>query len=134
MPQIGGSMSDQTVKISFSSKNRRVLIHKSTLRALGMPQYIRFLLNKRRKCVAVQVCEAIDRDCFKVPELKPEDVYEISSVNFVKMVYTLGEWNINSSYRVCGEAFSEKRLVEFDLTEAVTITEEEFEDDEQSAG
>ena len=126
-------MSDQTVKISFSSKNRRVLIHKSTLRALGMPQFIRFLLNRNKKCVAVQVCEAMDRDCFKVPDLKPEDVYEISSINFVKMVYTLGSWNINSSYRVSGISYPEKRLVEFDLTEAETITEEEFQDDERSA-
>lgn len=34
--------------ISFSDKTHRILVHKSLLRGLKMPQYIRFLLNKNR--------------------------------------------------------------------------------------
>lgn len=118
--------------ISFSMKRRRVLIYRSSLRALGMPSNIRFLLNMKKKKVAVQACEAIDRDSFKVPEIIDggKDQYEISSVNFLKMVYKLAGWKDDGTYRIAGVVFPENRLVEFELGDAVKIADEEFVDPE----
>lgn len=118
--------------ISFSMKRRRVLIYRSSLCALGMPSNIRFLLNMKQKKVAVQACEAIDRDFFKVPEIIDggKDQYEISSVNFLKMVYKLAEWKDDGTYRISGVVFPENRLVEFELGDAVKIADEEFVDPE----
>lgn len=118
--------------ISFSMKRRRVLIYRSSLRALGMPSNIRFLLNMKQKKVAVQACEAIDRDSFKVPEIIDggKDQYEISSVNFLKMVYKLAGWDNDGTYRISGVVYPENRLVEFELGDAVKIADEEFVDPE----
>lgn len=118
--------------ISFSMKRRRVLIYRSSLRALGMPSIIRFLLNMKQKKVAVQACEAIDRDSFKVSEIIDggKDQYEISSVNFLKMVYKLAGWKDDGTYRIAGVVFPENRLVEFELGDAVKIADEEFVDPE----
>lgn len=39
--------------ISFSMKKGRVLIYRCTLRSLGVPKNIRFLLNVKKKRIAV---------------------------------------------------------------------------------
>lgn len=86
----------------------------------------------KQKKVAVQACEAIDRDSFKVPEIIDggKDQYEISSVNFLKMVYKLAGWKDDGTYRIAGVVFAENRLVEFELGDAVKIADEEFVDPE----
>lgn len=86
-------MADDVCKLSFSLKRRRVLIHRSTLKALEHPQNIRFLMNKKKCRVAVQSCEAIDRDNFIVPDLKPSETYEITSISFLKVIYGLAGWD-----------------------------------------
>ena len=122
-------MSDTYTGISFSLKRRRVMIHRSTLRALGMPKNIRFLLNMKKKRIAVQVCEAIDRDSFKAPDhFKSYECYEISSLNFLSVVYKMAGWDSDRNYRIKGRLFAENRLVEFELSEAVVIADEEFVD------
>ena len=116
--------------ISISFKRRRVMIHKSTLRALELPQNIRFLLNKGEKKVAVQCCEAIDRDNFDVPLLSANETFEITSISFVQVLYALGDWDFDKSYRISGTFYSSNRLVEFDLADAAAISDEEFVDEE----
>ena len=118
--------------ISFSMKRRRVLIYRCTLRALGMPKNLRFLLNMKKKRVAVQACEAIDRDSFKVPEfnLGSKDQYEITSQNFLNIIYKTAEWDREKTYRMSGTVYPENRLVEFDLKNVEEISEEEFVDPE----
>ena len=123
-------MSDEVSRLSFSLKRRRVLIHRSTLRALELPQNIRFLLNKKKVRVAVQCCEAIDRDIFSVPDLKPSETFEISSINFLKIIYGLAKWDEERSYRVSGTLYKANRLIEFDLMDAETISDDDFVDQE----
>lgn len=117
--------------ISFSDKTHRILVHKSLLRGLKMPQYIRFLLNKKSRCIAVQACDPVDRDIFKVPEMKADDSYEISSAGFVAFVYKLAEWDKEKSYRIEGTFYPGNRLAEFDLSRAWTIAPEQFTDNEE---
>lgn len=116
--------------ISISFKRRRVMIHKSTLRVLGLPHNIRFLLNKGEKKVAIQCCEAIDRDNFDVPALDANETYEITSISFVQVLYALGNWDFDKSYRISGTFYSTNRLVEFDLADATAISDDEFVDEE----
>lgn len=118
--------------ISFSMNRGRVLIYRCTLRSLGVPKNIRFLLNVKKKRIAVQVCEAIDRDSFKVPEFEKggKDQYEISSKSFLKIVYRIAGWNAEGTYRITGEVYPENRLVEFAFGDAVAIADEEFVDPE----
>ena len=123
-------MSDEVGRLSFSLKRRRVLIHRSALRVLEQPQNIRFLLNKKKVRVAVQCCEAIDRDIFAVPDLKPSETFEISSINFLKVIYGLAKWDEERTYRVSGRLFKANRLIEFDLKDAEIISDDDFVDQE----
>lgn len=118
--------------ILFFMKRGRVLIYRCTLRSLGVPKNIRFLLNVKKKRLVVQVCEAIDWDSFKVPEFEKcgKDQYEISSKSFFKMVYRIAGWNAEGTYRITGEVYPENRLVEFAFGDAVAIADEEFVDPE----
>ena len=118
------------IGISFSLERGRVLIHRSALRSIGMPSNIRFLLNTGAKKVAVQVCEAIDRDSFTVPNLEDTGSYEICSMNFINVLYRLAGWKKEKSYRIYGNVFAKNRLVEYDLSDATEITDEEFVDPE----
>ena len=126
-------MSEDKGRLSFSLKRRRVLIHRSTLRALGRPQGIRFLLNTGSGKVAVQSCEVTDRDSFVVPDLKPKENYDISSVSFLQVVYKLAGWDPVKTYRVEGNVFENGHLVEFILKDAVVISDEEFVDTDADA-
>lgn len=123
-------MADDVCKLSFSLKRRRVLIHRSTLKALEHPQNIRFLMNKKKCRVAVQSCEAIDRDNFIVPDLKPSETYEITSISFLKVIYSLAGWDEDKTYRVEGSFYGENHLVEFLLKSAEVITDDDFVDQE----
>ena len=118
------------IGISFSLERGRVLIHRSALRSIGMPSNIRFLLNTGAKKVAVQACEAIDRDSFTVPNLDEMGSYEICSMNFINVLYRLAGWKKEKSYRIYGNVFAKNRLVEYDLSDATEITDEEFVDPE----
>lgn len=118
--------------ISLSLKRRRILIYKETLRSIGAPQNIRFLLNMKKKRIAVQACEAIDRDSFTVPDLTTmkDSQYEITSITFVRMVYKLAGWSENLTYRIMGTVYPQNHLVEYELENAIIITDEEFVDPE----
>ena len=127
-------MINEKLRVSFSLKRRRVLIHRTTLRALSNPTNIRFLMNTKDKKVAVQSCEAIDRDNFVVPDFNTVSQFEITSVNFLQIIYKLAKWDEDKSYRIEGQAFTRNRLVEFDLMKATTIADEEFVDEEANEG
>lgn len=118
--------------LSFSFKRGRTLIYHATIRELGDPEYIRFLLNKKEKTVAIQCCEAIDKDRFKVPAF-PKDrkfQYEIYSISFISMVYKLAGWQIGKNYRMHGYSVPKYRLIIFELAGAEQISDEEFIDPE----
>ncbi len=74
--------------LSFNIRRGRMLIYHSTIRAMGEPEYIRFLFNNRDKKIAVQRCEAIDRDSFRVPKVVPGErfQFDITSSPFLSEV------------------------------------------------
>ena len=126
--------SDIKVGLSFSLRRGRLLIHHATIRAIGNPDYMRFLLNSKEKHIAVQCCEAIDRDNFRVPELIEGDKYtfEISSSPFVSVIYKACGWDKETTYVVYGIVHEKYRLVDFDLTTAQVINPDEFVDPENA--
>jgi hypothetical protein len=118
--------------LSFNIRRGRMLIYHSTIRAMGEPEYIRFLFNNRDKKIAVQRCEAIDRDSFRVPKVVPGDrfQFDITSSPFLSVVYKACHWSLDESYLVYGVNHPEHNLVEFELKEAIQITPEQFIDPE----
>lgn len=118
--------------LSFNIRRGRMLIYHSTIRAIGEPEYIRFLFNNKDKKIAVQSCEAIDRDSFRVPKVIPGErfQFDISSSPFLSVVYKACHWSLDESYLVYGVSHPEHRLVEFELKSAIQITPDQFVDPE----
>jgi hypothetical protein len=128
-------MTDNEIRhngVSFSLKRGRTLIYRATIRELDNPECIRFLLSRKQKKVAVQVCEVIDKDSFRVPDFSSDKKiqYEISSMNFLNIIYGMMNWDPQKAYHLRGYLVPKYRLVLYDLTEAKAIKEEEFVDPE----
>lgn len=79
----------------------------------------------------MQVCEPIDQDTFKVPDLSNMEIqFEISSMSFVTIIYDMMKWNPEGTYRIRGVAVEKYRLTLFDLSKAEVISDAEFVDPE----
>lgn len=113
--------------MSFSLKRGRALIYRSTLKEIGEPSYIRLLINKKLKRIAVQCCEEIDKESYEVPDYSTLDQFEISSLNLITLIYKMAGWESDKSYRVYGYPVTKYRLVLFCLDEGKEITDAQFE-------
>lgn len=111
--------------ISLSMKRARILIYQATIKAIGEPDYIRFLFNPERKRLAIQACEYSETDSFRVPSNFGYDrEFEITSTQMQKLIGKSCGWARDKTYRIFGVVHSEYALVEFDLEQAVLINEE----------
>ena len=119
--------------LSFSFRRGRLLVYYSTIRNLGMPEYVRFLLNSKEKRIAIQKCEEIDRDGIRVPKRGEIEKYqfEINSSPLLSVIYKKCNWDYEKSYLVSGEAFPKNNLIDFDLNTAVIIAQDQFVDPER---
>lgn len=118
--------------LSLSFRRGKLMIHRATIRAIGDPEYIRFLINKKDRRLSVQTCEEIDRNHIRVPyeEDGREFKFEVASVELVSVIYMTGGWGTKQSYVIYGKAYPKHRLVEFVLDNARVITAEEFDQPE----
>lgn len=101
--------------ISFSMKRRRVLIYRCTLRSLGVPKNIRFLLNMKQKRIAVQVCEAIDRDSFTVPEFDKGEKTSTRSAASISLRWSIRSLDGMRTVRIGSQALCTLRTVWWSL-------------------
>lgn len=113
--------------ISFSLKHGRMFIHRTTLKAIGEPGYIRLLVNRKQKRIAVQSCEEIDNDAYKVPAYENWLQFEVYSLKFLQMIYKMAGWDKEKTYRIYGYPVTDYRLVLFCLEDGREINEAEIE-------
>ena len=118
--------------VSFSIRRGRLLVYHATIKALDNPSYIRFLVNSNEQHLAVQCCEEIDGNHFRVPVPKEGEkyIFEISSVTFLSILYKMCKWDQAKTYMVYGEVHPKYRLVDFDLKNAREIRPDQFVDPE----
>lgn len=109
--------------ISFCEKSGRVTIFKTTLDAMGYPEFYRFLYNADAKKLAVEPCAMNAPGAYALVNVKKDETYDVSSMDFVRMMYRENGWNARISYRIAGVAYPGDRAVEFDLTKALVIHE-----------
>lgn len=116
--------------ISFYPESGKINIHKSTFRALGEPDYFRFMYNSDDKKLAVQGCGVSDPGYHKKPKLSQDsDSYKISGMNLIKLLYRGGKWADKDSRRIWGQFLETAGIVVFDLAAAEKIVWDEGEDD-----
>ena len=118
--------------LSFSFQRGRLLIYYATIRELGEPEYIRFLLNSKEKKLAIQACEQIDRDSLRVPQKGQTEKFQfdIASSPLLSVIYRACHWEFDKSYLVYGESYPKNRLVDYDLKAAAVISQDQFVDPE----
>ena len=118
--------------LSLSLKRGRLLVHYATIKALGCPGYIRFLYNSRKKRIAIQICEEIDREAIRVPEKIEGERYQfdISSSPLLSVIYKHCGWATDQTFSVMGTFHEKYHLVEYDLLSAKVISSDQFYDPE----
>ena len=109
--------------ISFCLKSGRVTIFKTTLEVIGYPEFYRFLYNPDTKMMAIEPCAMNAPGAYALVNVKKEETYDVSSIDFVRMMYRENGWKKQTSYRIAGIAYPQDRAVEFDLTKALEIHE-----------
>ena len=115
--------------IAFSRKTGRVLIHKATLQALGLPDYVRLLPNPKWGKVALQVCakEEVGAICIKKGKSKEKPVI-ICSLVIQRILWDICSWKKDGNYLIYGRHFPKNEIVEFCLQNAEEIPDELFTD------
>ena len=105
--------------VSLCQKKGIIRIFRSTIKELGDPRYIRFLFNPEKRTLAVQSVSRKEAECFRVPKYNPKDWdFKICSIQMLRIIWRVCEWNENDTYRIAGTHYPEYNLVEFNLNQA----------------
>lgn len=119
-------MKSDTTYISFYLKSNTIRIFKKAIRGLGLPQFIRFRVNSEGTSMVLEKYDRITLTSFRIPK-NIEDVdgsMDVHSKPFCRlMAFKLG-WDVEKSYRIPGRVIQHQKVVVFDLTQAVQITED----------
>ena len=113
----------QETYISFYLKENRIHLFVDSLRELGSPSRICFMLEKSGKKLMVAPYEKRDFKSHAVPP----DVYngtnsmEVSSMKLCRIIADLHHWDLSRSYRIPGEIHAECKVAIFHLTKAEII-------------
>ncbi len=111
--------------ISFSLRRGEILIHHSTIQALGNPCFIRFLLNREKGTLAIQRSDNQTIESFLVPSDGPGDWdFRIYSEPLLKILWQQCDWDQDKTYRCYGSLYSEYNIVEFDLQNAEIVMDD----------
>ena len=110
--------------ISFNIETGRITIFKTTLVAMGYPEFFRFLFSPEDMAFGIEPCEIDDGGAHRLPDEITREHYDIKSIDLVRFVYRTCGWKKKLTYRIAGEKYApDRRLVVFDLRRAFEIHE-----------
>lgn len=109
--------------ISFYLKAYRIHVFVNSLRGIGSPSRICFMISGDGKNLLVKPYPKRDFKSHSVPDkvYKGEGGLDISSFKLCGLIAQMQHWDGNHSYRIPGTVFSEKKIAIFDLTKAEVI-------------
>lgn len=98
-----------------------LFLFQSSLREIGSPDYLLFLINHQKKKLAIKATSADDPDGIYIkvayyPDYN--DPFEIECPKFIKQLKSVGGLQRNSTYSIKGFPVLQEHLIEFDLTDA----------------
>jgi hypothetical protein len=111
--------------ISVNLKRPLIRIHKDTLYSIGNPEYLLLLVNPDERTIAVLPSNRSDTKAhhFSKSSLINKKSFEIHSKSLVQNLRNLcSDWENDKTYRIYGEAITNKGIVRFNMTEAVSIS------------
>ena len=110
-------------RVSFYYKKNTIRIAFYSLYCLGLPVYIRFLVNPEKKQFAVQASGKDDLTALKVDYLNQSEVrMRHVSALLVHQLFEMGNWNKKFIYRIEGKHIPKHNMVVFNLDEAVNAS------------
>ncbi len=116
--------------ISFYLKANRIHIFVDTLREIGSPRRICFMISDDGRKLLIVPYRKKDFKSHQVPD----DVYkgtgcmEVSSAKLCRLIARMYNWHEDMSYRVNGIAYFEQQVAVFDLHGSVMIHSSDFYD------
>lgn len=102
-----------------------ITFNKSVTLKLGEPEYARFLINADTKQVAVQACEAGEKNAtvFYRPKASGALSVRWNARDLLNTLERIMGWNFKEvSYRADGILLENERAIVFDLAKATTLT------------
>lgn len=120
-------MMDSTY-ISFYLYANRIHVFVDTLRGIGSPGRICFLLNRDGTRLLVAPHGKKDFVSHSVPEnvYAGSDSMEVSSKKLCRLIAGLHNWDVAYSYRVPGFIETKKHVAVFDLSRAEIISRDDY--------
>lgn len=110
--------------ISFNVVSGRITIFKSTLKAMGYPEFFRFLFSPEDLTFGVEPCHIDDGGSYRLPDKLTREHFDIKCMDLVRFVYQTCGWGKKLTYRIPGIRYSaDNRLVYFDLRQALEVHE-----------
>ncbi|MCM1440467.1 MAG: hypothetical protein NC131_14905 [Roseburia sp.] len=115
-------MADATY-ISFYSKSGCIRIFKQSVRAIGLPKFIRFQINGDATSLILEPFDRITLTSFRVPNnLNDEEGnMEVYSKGLIYGLMQRLGWTKGRSYRVPGKVLPKQSIILYDLTQAQEI-------------
>lgn len=113
----------QPTNIAIYGRKPCVRIYKESIRAIGIPKFIRFRINEDATQLLLEPYDRITLTSFRLPKnFDDEDTkVEIYSTGLVRALCQRLGWSESSSHRVPGKVYEKQGVVIFDLTQAEEI-------------
>ena len=109
--------------LSFYLSTSIIHIFRSTLREIGNPKFIRFLVKEDGQSIIMEAYHKKDFRSHRVP--KPTDnkewKMEVRSLPLCTLLQNKLNWTDGRSYRIPGKVYPQQRLAVFDLSAAEQI-------------
>lgn len=110
--------------ILIDLKKHRICVHKSTLCAIGAPEYVLLLVNPNKKTLAISGSRANDPRAHHIcltasPSKRVVELYSKSLLSNLHEICT--KWQDNQSYRLYGKIFPTEGMAQFSMGETFLI-------------
>ena len=110
--------------ISFNVDSGRITIFKTTLKAMGYPEFFHFLFSPEDLVFGIEPCHIDDGGAKRLPDNLSRDHYDIKSKDLVRFVFQSCGWKKKLTYRVPGMLSApDSHRVYFDLRQALEVHE-----------
>jgi len=109
----------------LNSKATRFTVHGSTLRALGEPNYVQFLIRAEQKTLVLLPCE--ENTPGSVPAPKPpyttlvEHRFRFKRKLLIGRIFEMMSWELGTSYQAWGQFSEEVGGAVFQLEDATRV-------------
>ena len=111
--------------ISFYLRNNRIHIFIDSLRGIGSPKFISFLIDEDGNNLVLIPYNKKDFHSHRVPiyVYNGKRGLSLTSIRLCKILATKFSWDTNKSYRVPGIIIRQQKIVVFNLQKAVSIND-----------